>query len=167
MSGLPSILGPGLMLVLCGTAVGAQSASRGHYYAGHGNQFWRLLNDAGLTPALLSPEDDHTLPSYGIGLTDLAPGITQSHDRGLRYDTAALLGAMNDHTPRALAFTSLTGGRAAARAFGAPKPDLGRQSWAVGPAVVWVLPSSSGANNAIPYPAKLAAWCELARALDR
>lgn len=116
MPGLPSILGPGLTLVLCGTAVGAQSASRGHYYAGRGNQFWRLLHDAGLTPTLLSPEDDNTLPSYGIGLTDLAPGITQSHDRGLRYDTAALRSAMNEHKPRVLAFTSLTGGRAAARA---------------------------------------------------
>ena len=167
MPGLPSILGPGLRLVLCGTAVGAQSASRGHYYAGRGNQFWRLLHDAGLTPTLLSPEDDRTLPDYGIGLTDLAPGITQRHDRGLRYDTDALARAMDDHAPRVLAFTSLTGGRAAARAFGAPKPDLGRQPWAVGPAAVWVLPSSSGANNAVPYATKLAVWRQLADDLRR
>lgn len=167
MAGLPSIFAPGLDLVLCGTAVGEQSAARGHYYAGRGNQFWRLLNDAGLTPELLTPEDDHRLPEFGIGLTDLAPGVTQSHDRGLRYDTAALTTAMTTYTPRVLAFTSLTGGRAAARAFDAGKVNLGPQDWTVGPARVWILPSSSGANNATPYPVKLAAWRELAQALGR
>jgi hypothetical protein len=100
MAGLPSILVPGLDLVLCGTAVGTQSATRGHYYAGRGNQFWRLLHETALTPSLLTPDDDLTLPEYGIGLTDLAPGITQSHDRGLRYDTAALLTAMSRFAPR-------------------------------------------------------------------
>lgn len=80
MAGLPSILAPGLDLVLCGTAVGTQSAMLGHYYAGRGNQFWRLVYEAGLTRCLLAPDDDHTLPGHGIGLTDLAPGITQSHD---------------------------------------------------------------------------------------
>lgn len=165
MPGLPDILGPGLDLVLCGTAVGDKSAAHGHYYAGRGNQFWRLLYDAGLTPTLLTPEDDHALLSYRIGLTDLAPGITQSHDRGLRYDTAALLDAMNLYRPRVVAFTSLTGGRAAARAFGAAKPNLGPQTWSVGPAAVWILPSSSGANNAVPYREKLAAWRQLAEHL--
>lgn len=167
MAGLPSILAPGLDLVLCGTAVGAQSASRGHYYAGRGNQFWRLLHDTGLTPALLTPEDDAQLLEHGIALTDLAPGITQSHDRGLRYDTDALRKAMTTEAPRMLAFTSLTGGRAAARAFGAGKVDLGRQAWTVGPTAVWILPSSSGANNATPYSVKLAAWRELAQHLGR
>lgn len=135
-----------------------------HYYTGRGNQFWRLLHDAGLTPSLLTP-DDVALPAYGIGPTHLAPGITQSHDRGLRYNTAALLEAMNHHRPKVLAFTSLTGGRAAARAFGAAKPDLGPQTWTVGPAAVWVLPSSSGANNAVPYSEKLAIWQQLANYL--
>lgn len=69
---------------------------------------------------------------------------------------------MTRHAPRILAFTSLTGGRAAARAFRAPKPDLGLQTWTVGPSVVWVLPSSSRANAAMPYAAKLAAWRDLA-----
>lgn len=167
MPGLPSILAPGLDLVLCGTAVGEQSAARGHYYAGRGNQFWRLLHDSGLTPTLLTPEDDRRLPEYGIGLTDLAPGITQSHDRGLRYDIAALTTTITAHAPRVLAFTSLTGGRAAARAFGAGKVGLGQQDWTIGPAQVWVLPSSSGANNAAPYAEKLAAWRALAQELGR
>ena len=68
---LPDILAPGLRAVICGTAVGEESATRGHYYAGRNNDFWRLLHESGLTPRLLSPEEDATLPHYGIGLTDL------------------------------------------------------------------------------------------------
>lgn len=105
------------------------------------------------------------MPAYGIGLTDLAPGITQSHDRDLRYNTAALLEAMNHPRPKVLAFPSRTGGRAAARAFGAARPDLGPQTWTVGPAAVWVLPSSSCANNAVPYSEKLAIWQQRANYL--
>src|SRR5438067_2015906 len=42
MSILPDHLRPGLSIVFCGTAVGTASASRGHYYAGPGNDFWRF-----------------------------------------------------------------------------------------------------------------------------
>lgn len=59
---LPDILGPNLKVVFCGTAVGEKSARRGHYYAGPGNKFWQYLHASKLTPALLRPEDDVTLP---------------------------------------------------------------------------------------------------------
>lgn len=36
---LPDRLGPGLRVVFCGTAAGAVSARKGHYYAGPGNLF--------------------------------------------------------------------------------------------------------------------------------
>jgi len=44
MAVLPDYLAPGLKVVFCGTAVGEQSAARGHYFAGRGNDFWRLLD---------------------------------------------------------------------------------------------------------------------------
>lgn len=156
------MLGDDLDVLFCGTAVGATSAERGHYYAGRGSRFWRLLYESGLTPRLLEPEEDSTLPAYGIGLTDLAPGITQSHDRGLRYDIAALINTVERVRPRWVAFTSLTAGRAAARAFGMPRPSPGRQPWQLGSAGMWVLPSPSGANNAVPYATRLADWTALA-----
>jgi Uracil DNA glycosylase superfamily len=83
---LPDYLQPDLRLVLVGTAVGVKSAARGHYYAGPGNDFWAFLYEAGLTPTRLTPNDDASLPRYGIGLTDLVKSIAQSHDRGLPYD---------------------------------------------------------------------------------
>lgn len=167
MAGLPSVLGDDLDVLFCGTAVGATSAERGHYYAGRGNRFWRLLHESGLTPTLLEPGQDTTLPACGIGLTDLAPGITQSHDRGLRYDIAALTNTIERVRPQWLAFTSLTGGRAAARALGMPVPHLGEQPWRLGSAGVWVLPSPSGANNGVPYATRLAAWRALADRVRR
>jgi TDG/mug DNA glycosylase family protein len=81
---LPDYLQPDLRLVLVGTAVGEKSAARGHYYAGPGNDFWAYLYETGLTPTRLTPNDDASLPRYGIGLTDLVKSIAQSHDRGLR-----------------------------------------------------------------------------------
>jgi TDG/mug DNA glycosylase family protein len=167
MAGLPSIVATGLDVVFCGTAVGAASAERGHYYAGPGNRFWRLLHESGLTPTLLAPEQDGTLPDHGIGLADLAPGVTQSHDRGLRFDTPALVALVERYAPRWVAFTSLTGGKAAARQLGAARPGLGEQPWPLGAARVWVLPSPSSANAAVPYPVKLAEWTALAGRLGR
>lgn len=44
---LDDVLAPNLRVVFCGTAVGVRSAARGHYYAGPGNDFWRLLHGSG------------------------------------------------------------------------------------------------------------------------
>lgn len=109
MAGLEPILGPGLRVVFCGTAVAERSATRGHYYAGRGNEFWPLLAESRLSVVRLGPDDDGNLPSHGLGLTDLAPGVTQSHDRGLRYDVPTLVRAMEQWHPRFLAFTSKKG----------------------------------------------------------
>lgn len=39
MAILSDVLGPGLKVVFCGTAVGTRSVQTGAYYAGRGNQF--------------------------------------------------------------------------------------------------------------------------------
>lgn len=164
MAGLSPILAPGLRVVFCGTAVAERSASRGHYYAGPGNEFWSLLADSGLSSVRLGPSDDERLPHHGLGLTDLAPGVTQSHDRGLIYDVTGLVESMENWRPRFLAFTSLEGARAVAKSLGHPRPDLGLMSWSVGPARAFVLPSPSGANRRASYSGRgtrLAWWSEL------
>lgn len=164
MPGLAPILDVNLRVLFCGTAVAARSASRGHYYAGPGNAFWALLADSGLSPVRLGPDDDASLPRYGLGVTDLAPGVTQSHDRGLKYDVPALEQSMERWRPRFLAFTSLEGARAVAKALGQARPGLGAQPWRVSETKVFVLPSPSAANRRANYdgrPTRLEWWTEL------
>lgn len=144
---LPDRLGQGLELVFCGTAASHKSAASGHYYAGPGNRFWPLLAETGLTPRRFAPSDDHLLLPLGIGLTDLAKGVS-GMDRDIpkaAYAPDRLFALLSKLRPKRLAFTSLTAakiglgnhclaGRVTAPCF----PDIG----------FWVLPSPSGAARA-------------------
>lgn len=139
---LGDILGEQLDVVFCGTAVATASANRGHYYAGRGNEFWQLLHRAGFTATQLGPDDDTTLPSLGIGLTDLVKGVAQSHDRGLDFSTARdLEHRLAASEPRWVGFTSLKAGSEAARAFGEPKLRHGERSWRIGGARALYFPA--------------------------
>lgn len=51
---LPDLLKENLSLVICGTAIAAQSADAGSYYAGTGKKFWQVLFDVGLTDKKLT-----------------------------------------------------------------------------------------------------------------
>ena len=73
---LPDLLHPGLRLVFCGTAAGATSARRGHYYAHPQNKFWPTLHAVGLTPRRLDPSEYPLLASFGVGLTDIAKTVS-------------------------------------------------------------------------------------------
>jgi uracil DNA glycosylase superfamily protein len=113
---MPDILAPGLDVVFCGTAPGERSAARGHYFAGHGNRFWNFLHESGLTGELLAPEDDHRLPEFGIGLTDLVKDAAQSHDRGLEFSgTPGLERRLLPAAPRWVAFAGITAGARAVK----------------------------------------------------
>lgn len=162
---LPDLLAPGLRVVFCGTAVATTSAERGHYYSGPRNKFWQLLHESGLTPRLLEPEDDASLLTFGIGITDLVKDVAQSHDRSLDFGGA---GAMAEHVVEAapvwVAFNGLTAGRAAAGRLGLAdrgQVQLGVQPWNIGESRVFVLPSSSGASARTPYQEKLTWWKRL------
>lgn len=145
---LPDLLAPDLRLVFCGTAAGAVSARRGHYYAHPQNKFWRTLHKVGLTPRLLDPSEFPLLAGLGIGLTDIAKhvsGMDNQLPRGsLGHEAAAALRArIEAHRPGVLAFTSLTGGR---RVMGA-KAGFGKQPEKLGETEVWILPSPSPAAH--------------------
>ena len=162
---LPDILGPSLRAVFCGTAVGQRSLALGHYYAGPQNEFWQLLHQSGLTPRRLTSAEDRRLLDYGLGLTDLVKGLSQSHDRGLTFDVVALVAKLQTYEPRWIAFTSKTAGHAAARHLRHPKPHLGVQRWNIAKSRVVVLPSPSGANRRKDYegkPSRIDWWAELA-----
>src|SRR3954451_18965091 len=77
-AGIRDVLGPGLTILLVGFNPGLRSGATGHHYAGPGNQFWRLLAEAGLTPPLLRPVEGRLLPEFGLGLTNLVARPTAS-----------------------------------------------------------------------------------------
>ncbi len=148
---LPDVLEPGLVTVFCGSAVGAASRKAGAYYAGPGNRFWKILNEAGFTDRRLRPPDYPSLPGYGIGLTDLAKSEF-GNDADLSpdaYRTDVLLEKIQRYQPRILAFTAKTPARSFLRErFGATlatgEAGLGLHAQTVGKTRIWVLPSTSG-----------------------
>jgi double-stranded uracil-DNA glycosylase len=142
---LPDYLAPGLRVVFCGTAPGHASARAGHYYANPGNRFWAILHATGLTAQRVCPDQDHTLPGIGLGLTDLCKTMAgQDADLpGHAFDVPRLMDAIRHHRPITLAFTSLTAVRVA---LGVRRVGAGRQAPdARLPGVaIWALPSPSG-----------------------
>jgi TDG/mug DNA glycosylase family protein len=69
---LPDYLKPNLDIVFVGINPGEYSARVGHYFARKQNGFWTALNQSGLLSEELTAEDDHRLPEFGFGLTDIA-----------------------------------------------------------------------------------------------
>ncbi len=154
---LPDYLAPGLGIVFVGINPGVQSARAGHYYANPRNPFWILLYKAGLTPRQLRPDEDHLLPTFGYGITD----IVKRSSRGVADLTAAdfrrgrriLEGKLLKCQPRIVCFNSKTGfvnffGAAAFRRFG-------RQEVTISTSRVFVMPSTSPANAGTPVATKL------------
>lgn len=150
MTVLPDYLAPGLRIVFCGTAVSTASAERGHYYAGPGNEFWSFLHLSGLTPVLLSPEEDARVLEFGLGLTDLARTTAASSDAGLdpHYNINGFVERIERAAPRWLAFHGKTAARAASKALGQGSAvALGKQSWTIGETPVFVVPSASAGQS--------------------
>lgn len=160
---LPDHLTSGLDVVIVATAVEC-AARQGHYYAGRGNAFWRLLHESGLTPRVLTPEEDASLPGLGIGLTDLARKPPAAARRPA-YDVSALEEKLARHQPRWLAFHGKAAAHAYARALGHRVPGLGPAPFSASGSRVFVLPSASVANRRKDYEGRSSRaqwWLELA-----
>jgi TDG/mug DNA glycosylase family protein len=154
-SEVPDVLAPGLIVVFCGINPGRVSAAAGAHFANPRNDFWRLLHDAGFTPRLFEPSEQFELPELGIGLTNAAYRTTKGSGELRRGDFAGsaerLTILAREWSPRALAFV---GKEAFRGAFGA-RPDLGPQVRTLGDVGLFVLPSTSPANAAVPYAERL------------
>ena len=159
---LPDVLAPDLRIVFCGTAAGTVSAARGAYYAHPQNKFWRALHAAGLTPRLLAPAEYPLMPSFGLGLTDIAKTVS-GMDKELptgalgRAACAAMAAKIRACAPTILAFTSLTAGRRHLRR----DAGFGEQAETIGATRIWLLPSPSPAAN-WNWAANAAWWRRLA-----
>lgn len=153
---LPDYLEPGLKLLFVGINPGLISAAAGHYYANPRNTFWRLLHESGLTGDLLSPEGDALMLTFGYGLTDMVkrPSRGAGDLKTSEFVTGRqrLTRIVRDFEPRALCFngkTSFEGyfGKGSCRRFGPQAISLANRP-------VFVLPSTSPANAAIPLTVK-------------
>lgn len=155
---LPDVIRPGLRLVFCGSAAGAESARRGAYYAGPGNSFWATLHLTGLTERRFEPAEFAQLIDYGIGLTDLNK-VASGSDLAIGTagdDVVRLHALIEEHAPAVLAFNGMRGARRALSSV----DDYGVQAERFAGAEVWVLPSTSGAARRYW---DLAAWTALAQ----
>jgi TDG/mug DNA glycosylase family protein len=139
---LPDVLGPGLKIVFCGSAVGTASAQARAYYAKPGNKFWPTLAALGLTPTLIVPSEYKRVIEFGIGMTDMCKSEFGSDDSlsGQGDDARAVRRKILRHKPRALAFN---GKRAAAVFFG-DRVEYGLHKDRLGETAIFVLPSTSG-----------------------
>lgn len=168
---LPDRVAPGLRLLFVGINPGLVSAAAGHYYANPRNTFWRLLYEAGLTPVRLRPEQDARLPAFGYGLTDIVkrPSQGAADLKAAEFATGRprLARLVRRLKPRAVCFNSKTAfegyfGKGTCRRFGPQQVRLQGVP-------VFVLPSTSPANAAVPLAVKrrqvraLKAWLERPR----
>jgi len=163
-SAVPDVLGPGLDVVFCGINPGRVSAAAGAHFANPRNDFWRLLHEAGFTPRVLAPEEQHDAVRYGIGLTNAAYRTTPGSGDLRRSDFAGAAERLErialDLRPRFIAFV----GKEAYRGAFRRRPGFGLQEHVLGEARLFVLPSTSPANAAVPYAERLR-WFRELRAL--
>jgi TDG/mug DNA glycosylase family protein len=154
-SAVPDVLAAGLRVVFCGINPGFRSAAAGAHFANPRNDFWRLLHDAGFTPRLYSPEEQWSLPDLGLGLTNAAYRTTRGSGdlRSSDFDGSAkrLERLAADLAPAVIAFV----GKAAYQGAFRERPDHGLQERCLGETRLFVLPSTSPANAAVPYEERL------------
>jgi TDG/mug DNA glycosylase family protein len=162
---VPDVLGPGVRCVFVGINPGIRSAEAGHHFANPRNDFWRLLADAGLTPRPLDPSQEAELIGFGLGITNAALRVTHGSGELRRTDFATaperLAAIERDLAPAGFAFV---GKQAYAGAL-TSRAEHGLQRRRIGNAWLYVLPSTSPANAAVPYREKLRWFRRLAARL--
>jgi len=170
---IPDVLpepGQPLLVLFCGINPSLYSAATGWHFARPGNRFWPALHLSGFTPRQLAPAEQHLLPGYGLGITnlvarataqaaELAPAELQAGGERLR----ALIAARHSRGlgPRVLAVAGVTAYRAA---FARPRAAIGPQPEPLDATPVWVLPNPSGLNASWTLPRIAEAFRDLREA---
>ena len=158
-SSVPDVLAPGLACVFCGINPGRVSAAAAAHFANPRNDFWRLLHDAGFTPRRYDPQEQFSLLELGYGLTNAAYRTTPGSGdlRRADFDRDAFDQRIRAAAPRAVAFV----GKEAYRGLYGERAELGPQLRSIGRTGLYVLPSTSPANAAVPYTERLRWFSEL------
>ena len=161
-SDVPDVLAPGLRVVFVGINPGRVSAAAHAHFANPRNDFWRLLYAAHFTSRLYSPDEQFELLDEEIGVTNAAYRTTPGSGDLRRgdFDGAAerLARIADELRPGWLGFV----GKEAYRGTFNERPELGLQERTLGDTRLFVLPSTSPANAAVPWWDRLRWFMELA-----
>ena len=163
-SAIPDVLGPGLRVVFCGINPGRVSAAAQAHFANPRNDFWRLLHAAGFTTRLLEPTEQFELLTYGIGVTNAAARTTSGSGDLRKADFAGAAERLEriaqELKPAWIGFV----GKEAYRGAFNERPQLGEEERRLAETRLFVLPSTSPANAAVPWDERLRWFEELSRA---
>jgi TDG/mug DNA glycosylase family protein len=135
------------------------AAARAHF-ANPRNDFWRLLHAARFTSRLYDPAEQFEVLREGIGITNAAYRTTPGSGdlRRRDFDGGRIEELAGELAPEWLAFV---GKEAYHGAFG-ERPALGEQERRLGDTRLFVLPSTSPANAAVPWRDRLRWFQDLA-----
>jgi double-stranded uracil-DNA glycosylase len=162
---IPDVIAPGLAVLFCGINPGLWSAATGHHFARPGNRFWPALHRAGFTPRQLRPDEQGTLPGYGLGITNIAARATARADEltpdELVEGGLVLEAKLAEYRP---AWLAVLGVGAYRTAFGRRAAVIGEQPDRVGATRIWILPNPSGLNAHYQLDGLAAAFRELRQA---
>jgi TDG/mug DNA glycosylase family protein len=163
---VPDTLGPGMRLVFVGINPGHWSARANAPFANPRNDFWRLLHAAGLTPRVLEPQEHAELLDLGIGLTNAARRTTRGSGELRKADFAGAAERLEElvatYHPSILAFV----GKAAYTGTFGGRAELGLQERTIDGTGLFLLPSTSPANAAVPWDERLRWFRALGELVD-
>ena len=149
------MLAEGLAVVFCGINPGRFSDAAGAHFANPRNDFWRLLDAAGFTPRMLDPREQFELLALGIGVTNAAyrttPGSGDLRAGDFLGSAERLEQLARELRPGVIAFV----GKEAYRGTFRERPEHGLQPRLLGETELFVLPSTSPANAAVPFEERL------------
>lgn len=162
MQAINDHLDDGMSVLFIGFNPSIRSGETGHHYANPRNNFWRILEDSGLTPRRYSPEEDGDLLKLGYGFTNIVArptrGIEDIAREEYREGREILRTKLARYLPKVACYvgkgvyTEFTGRKKAAWGF---QPES-----AVDGVVDFVAPSSSGLVR-MPMREILAIYTEL------
>ena len=162
---IPDVLpGPGarFAVLFCGINPSLYSAATGWHFARPGNRFWPALHLSGFTERRLAPSEQHLLPGYGLGITNLVTRATAQAAELSEDELAAggrrLVELVGDRVPAVVAVAGVSAYR---KAFGKPRASIGPQSETLAGVRLWVLPNPSGLNASWTLPRLVQAFREL------
>jgi len=159
---LPDVLAPGLDVVFCGINPGRVSSAAAAHFANPRNDFWRLLHAARFTSRLYEPHEQFELLREGIGLTNASYRTTAGSGDLRRADFADSAERLEriavELRPAWIGFV----GKEAYRGPFGERPSLGVQNRVLRETRLFVLPSTSPANAAVPWEERLRRFEELA-----
>lgn len=135
-----------LKILFVGFNPSIRSSETGHHFANPNNRFWRILNDAGLTPRKFEAAEDAKLLDLGMGITNIVARPTKAADEITKEEykegKEILRNKIELLKPRVVCFV----GKGVYQEYsGMKNVPWGRQAKPVVPGTIdFVAPSSSG-----------------------